>query len=102
MARQWFSPEGSLAFLPLEGHFGQAAGSQIPPFHGSILEADFLQAEVRQSPVEEVGALGVAAMAFTHFGVTLPQAGGARVFRPGASAGAERALWAEGLRRARA
>ena len=65
-------------------------------------QADFIQGMVRQSPVEEVGALGVAAMAFTHFGVALPLGGEGRSFAPQADASADRALWAGALRKARA
>ena len=65
-------------------------------------QADFIGKEVRQSPVEEVGALGVAAMAFTHFGISLPLGGEGRTFAPQAPAAQDRALWAAALRKARA
>ncbi|NBZ87775.1 FGGY-family carbohydrate kinase [Stagnihabitans tardus] len=65
-------------------------------------QADFLARPVTQSAVEEVGALGAAAMAFTHFGVTLPLGGEGQTFSPARDPGPDRALWAGALRKARA
>lgn len=65
-------------------------------------QADFLGRPVLQSPVEEVGALGAAAMAFTHFGIDMALGGQGRRFDPQQDAGTDRALWAAALRKARA
>jgi glycerol kinase len=65
------------------------------------LQADILQRPVLQSPVEEVGALGVAAMAFTHFGVDMPLTRTPpRRFTPGPRPADT--LWPDALRKARA
>lgn len=66
------------------------------------MQADVIGHPVLQSPVEEVGALGAAAMAFSHFGVTLPAPASPRAFLPGASRAVSRQDWAAALRRARA
>lgn len=65
-------------------------------------QADFLARPVLQSPLEEVGALGAAAMAFTHFGVTLDLGAPPQSFTPKADATRDRALWAAALHKARA
>ena len=50
------------------------------------VEADLLNRPVLRSAVEEVGALGVAAMAFCHFGVDLPlETQAPEVFHPQSS-----------------
>jgi hypothetical protein len=58
---------------------------------------------VLQSPVEEVGALGVAAMALTHWNLTPPaDPAPPRVFHPVMSAdqaGALRAAWTAAIKR---
>lgn len=66
------------------------------------LQADILGRPVLQSPVEETGALGAAAMAFAALGHSLPaDPAPARRFdpRPGQEAG--RAAWARAIARAR-
>lgn len=66
------------------------------------LQADLLQRPVLQSPVEEVGALGVAAMAFTHFGIALPlDTLPPRSFAPQGTAETARAQWRRAVARAR-
>lgn len=66
------------------------------------LQADVLNRPVLQSPVEEVGALGAAAMAFASLGVDMPlETASAQVFRPTGSAAPVRALWADAVARAR-
>ena len=65
-------------------------------------QADFLARPVTQSAVEEVGALGAAAMAFTHFGVTLPLGEDGQTFTPRNDPALDRALWAKALHKARA
>lgn len=66
------------------------------------LQADILGRPVLQSPVEEVGALGVAAMAFSHLGHLMPldPAPPAR-FAPTAESGELRARWGRAVARAR-
>lgn len=66
------------------------------------MQADILGRPVLQSQVEEVGALGVAAMAFTHFGIDLPpDLSPPRRFEPQGDASAARRDWATAVRRAR-
>jgi glycerol kinase len=65
------------------------------------MQADIIGHTILQSPVEEVGALGAAAMAFSHFGVTLPERAPARAFVPGQSMHKAREAWSIALRRAR-
>jgi glycerol kinase len=94
-------------FAAMEADAGKLSGLSADggaSGNGFLLQrqADFIGGTVRQSPVEEVGALGVAAMAFTHFGVTLPLGGAGQSFAPKADATADRALWASALRKARA
>lgn len=68
------------------------------------LQADLLERPVLQSPVQEVGALGAAAMAFGHFGIQLPASQDlSRRFLPsGGNPQALRRQWAEALRKTRA
>lgn len=94
-------------FAAMEADAGALAGLSADggaSGNGFLLQrqADFIGGTVRQSPVEEVGALGVAAMAFSHFGVTLPLGAKGQSFAPKADARADRALWATALRKARA
>ena len=67
------------------------------------MQADILQCPVLQSPVEEVGALGVAAMALTHWNLGRPaDPAPPRVFQPVMSAeqaAALRAGWTAALAR---
>lgn len=65
------------------------------------MQADLLAVPVQTAEVEEVGALGAAAMAFATIGVDLPLPAVARSFAPGPSASASpsiRALWGKALR----
>jgi glycerol kinase len=68
------------------------------------MQADLLNRPVLTAEVEEVGALGVAAMAFAALGHPMPLPAPSRQFLPGQGAGqSERvtALWAQALTRAR-
>jgi glycerol kinase len=67
------------------------------------LQADILQRPVLQSPVEEVGALGAAAMAFAHLGHVMPleQSPPTR-FEPGSKDRALAQVWAQAVARAKA
>lgn len=66
------------------------------------LQADILSRPVLQSQVEEVGALGAAAMAFRSLGVDMAlETTPPTVFSPQASMGKVRALWGEAVARAR-
>lgn len=81
----------------------RADGGASSNAHLMQLQADLLQRPVLQSPVQEVGALGVAAMAFTHFGVTLPfEASKARRFTPLTDRHAGREAWKAAIAKARA
>ena len=63
------------------------------------MQADILGRDVVQSPVAEVGALGVAAMAFTHFGVDMPlNTAPQRRFTPQADCSDLRDQWAAAIR----
>ncbi len=67
------------------------------------LQADILQRPVLQSAVQEVGALGAAAMAFTHLHPTPFTPASPRRFDPSAQDPAPaRALWSHALRQTRA
>ena len=67
------------------------------------LQADILQRPVLQSPVEEVGALGAAAMAFGHLGHDMPlEQSPPSLFEPGAFDADLRQVWAQAVARARA
>ncbi len=68
------------------------------------IEADLIGRPVLRSAVEEVGALGVAAMAFTHFGVAMPlESQAPEIFEPdGTSMVGKRASWQRAVRQARA
>ncbi len=66
------------------------------------LQADILGRPVLQSPVEEVGALGAAVMAFARLGLTLPlDTTAATVFTPCGSLDPLRALWSKAVAKAR-
>ncbi len=65
------------------------------------MQADVIGHPVLQNPVEEVGAIGAAAMAFSHFGVALPDKAPPRVFEPRRSMKTSREDWSIALRRAR-
>lgn len=66
------------------------------------VQADILGRPVLQSQVEEVGALGAAAMAFRGLGIVMPlEQTAPRVFVPQTSSRGVRSLWAEALARAR-
>jgi glycerol kinase len=67
------------------------------------IQADLLGKPVLRSTVEEVGALGAAAMAFSHFGIDLPlDTETPEIFLPGAveNQGA-RLVWRSAIKRAR-
>ena len=67
------------------------------------LQADLLGRPVLQSQVEEVGALGAAAMAFDALGIAMPlDTTPPTVFTPRQSMGDLRALWVQAVARARA
>lgn len=67
------------------------------------IEADFIGRPVLRSKVEEVGALGAAAMAFTHFGVAMPlEAEAPESFRPRSDSSGKRAAWKAAVAKARA
>lgn len=66
------------------------------------MQADLLGRPVETADVEEIGALGVAAMAMAGQGVTMRLPEPSRAFRPGMADPAARARWAAALRRARA
>ncbi len=85
----------SLAILRADG------GASANPFLMQ-LQADVLGCPVLQSPVEEVGALGTAAMAFAHLGHVMPleQSPPTR-FDPGAKDSALAQVWARAVARAR-
>ncbi len=66
------------------------------------MQADILGRPVLQSAVEELGALGAAAMAFTHFGIT-PDLNrqSPRRFTPRADRSADRDRWRQAVAQAR-
>lgn len=66
------------------------------------MQADLLGRPVETADVEEIGALGVAAMAMAGQGVTMRLPEPSRAFRPGMADPAARARWAAALRRTRA
>ncbi len=62
------------------------------------MQADMMGRPVLQSAVEEVGALGVAAMAFTHFGIQMPLgAESVHSFLPISQKGAPRDGWTRAI-----
>ena len=66
------------------------------------LQADLLGRPLLQSRVEEVGALGAAAMAFGALGIAMPlDTTPPTVFTPRQSMGDLRALWVQAVARAR-
>jgi glycerol kinase len=67
------------------------------------LQADILQRPALQSPVEDVGAIGAAGMALTHFGrsKTLKPAQ-LRKFRPADHPASAQRIWAKAIAAARA
>jgi glycerol kinase len=77
-------------------------GASANPFLMQM-QADVLERPVLQSPVEEVGALGAAAMAFAHLGMTMPleQSPPAR-FEPGLPDASGARLWEQAVARAKA
>ena len=66
------------------------------------IESDFIGRPVLRSKVEEVGALGVAAMAFTHFGVTMPlETEAPETFQPKVATVEKRLNWKTAIKKAR-
>lgn len=68
------------------------------------VQADLINRPVLRSAAEEVGALGAAAMALTHFGITLPRGAGETPYAPKGSDAtrlAARDLWGDAIARAK-
>lgn len=66
------------------------------------IEANLISRPVLRSAVEEVGALGAAAMAFTHFGIAMPlETESPEMFTPRNESAAKRAEWSAAVRKAR-
>lgn len=67
------------------------------------LQADLLDRPVQTAEVEEIGALGVAAMAMAAVGHVMPAPGAKRSFEPAAMPGRDRVLagWVKALAKAR-
>ncbi len=86
----------SLTMLRADG------GASANPFLMQ-LQADVLRRRVLQSPVEEVGALGAAAMAFAHLGhIMPPEQSTPTRFDPGPADPALAQVWAQAVARAKA
>lgn len=82
----------------------RADGGASSNAHLMQVQADLAGVPVLQSPIEEMGALGVAAMAFTHFGIALATDGAPpRHFLPHRTGerAARRAAWHRAVSRAR-
>lgn len=80
----------------------RADGGASSNRHLMQIEADLIGRPVLRSKVEEVGALGVAAMAFTHFGIDMPfETDPPETFAPFSESSAKRSAWKAAIRKAR-